>query len=125
MDGAPSRWGALITIRLALFRTHAIKWHPPHKNWLSGRTPLALELVDHVHAKEELVPALPGVVSARIPGVVEAHLRAEQHRIADILRRIECVLGVLASNPRALSLLIVKKVRPETHKHFGLISRFT
>jgi hypothetical protein len=39
---------------------------PPYKHWLNGRALLALELVDHVHPEEELVPALPGVIPARI-----------------------------------------------------------
>ena len=76
----------------------------------SRRVLVVLELVDYVHAKEQLVPALPGVVPARIPGVIEAQLRAEHHRAADVFGRKERVLGVLAGDSGALPLLVVQKL---------------
>jgi hypothetical protein len=42
------------------------------KTGLSSRALLALELVDYVHAEEELVPALPGALEKRLrssPGI--------------------------------------------------------
>jgi hypothetical protein len=62
------------------------------KTGLSGRALLALELVDYVHAEEELVPALPGAVDKRLrssPGI-EQTLQACGHGREQAEQTLQC-----------------------------------
>src|SRR5882762_2832777 len=76
---------------------------------------IALELVDHIHAKEELIASFAVVVAPHIPGVIEAQLRAEENRTADVFGRVESVLGVLAGNTGTLTFLVIEQIRAEAH----------
>src|SRR6185437_9133768 len=75
-----------------------------------------LELVDQIHAREELVARCSVVVARLIPRVVEANLRTQHDRAADVFGGVERVLGVLRGNAGPLALLVVQNVGPET-KH--------
>src|SRR6185312_7414962 len=69
-----------------------------------------LELVDQIHAREELVARCSVVVARLIPRVVEANLRTQHDGAANVPGRVQRVLGVLRGNAGALAFLIVQQV---------------
>lgn len=67
----------------------------------------ALELVDQVRADEKLIAGRSVVISGAIPGVVKTDLRPNHNCVANILRRVQRIFGVLGWDAGALSLLVV------------------
>src|ERR1700729_487370 len=80
----------------------------------------ALELVDQVHSKEELVPRRSIVVATSIPRVIEPQLRPQHDRAANVLGRVQRVFCVLARNTCTLSLLIIQKIRTKPDKQLRI-----
>src|SRR5579859_4412303 len=74
-----------------------------------------LELVDKVHAGEELVARCAVIVSPCIPGMIESDLWPEQDGRPDVLGRIQGVFCIFAWDSGALPLFVIQQVGSKSY----------
>src|ERR1700692_728934 len=85
-----------------------------------GNAGSRLELVDQVGSGEELIAGGSVVVAELVPGVIESSLRPQHDGAAEVLGRVEGVLGVLGGDTGALALLVVQEVGTEADHQLGV-----